>query len=115
MGCVFTLELYDFPNRNVASETGAIVGFPPHPNRSSRTSILARVGVSLISEKQACSNAEEEIPEPDFEQVQAAARGQWNDLLSRVHVDTEGVEEETTILLYSSVSSHSNSSLDTES
>ncbi|KIJ55604.1 glycoside hydrolase family 92 protein [Sphaerobolus stellatus SS14] len=84
-------------------ETGAILGFSPHPNRGIKTSILARVGVSLISSAQACSNAESEIPNPDFELVRGTARGQWNELLSRVQVDTEGVDQNTTILLYSSL------------
>lgn len=86
-----------------ASETGAILGFPHDPDRFSATTILARVGISLISEQQACSNGEEEIPKFDFERVRNDARAEWNELLNRVQVDTEGVDLDTTILFYSSV------------
>lgn len=62
------------------------------------------MGVSFISSEQACLNAEEEIPEFDFERVRAASRSQWNDILGRVQVNTSDVNPEVTSLLYSSVS-----------
>ena len=68
-----------------------------------RTSVLARVGVSFISIEQACANAEEEIPDFDFERVRAASRAQWSELLGRIQVDTRGVDPEIVDLLYSSV------------
>ncbi|KAF8184698.1 glycoside hydrolase family 92 protein [Pholiota molesta] len=83
------------------SEMGALFTFNPAPGGKA-TSILARVGVSFISSAQACANAEEEIPTFDFDGVHAANRAQWNDLLSRVQVDTTGVDAETTELFYSS-------------
>jgi putative alpha-1,2-mannosidase len=61
------------------------------------------VGVSFISPEQACSNAESEIPDFDFEGTQASARAQWNELLSRVQVGTKGVDKEVVELFYSSV------------
>lgn len=67
------------------------------------TAILARVGVSFISTAQACSNAEEEIPDFDFDGVQSEARAQWNEILGRVQVGTEGVDNEIVELLYSSL------------
>ena len=67
-----------------------------------RTTILVRVGVSFISSDQACANAEEEIPDFDFEGVRAASRAQWSELLGRIQVDTRGVDDETVDLLYSS-------------
>jgi Glycosyl hydrolase family 92 len=55
-----------------------------------QTAILARVGVSFISPEQACNNAEEEIPDFDFERVHQENRAQWNELLGRIQVDTGG-------------------------
>lgn len=81
---------------------GALFTFNPAPGGKA-TSILARVGVSFISSAQACANAQEEIPTFDFDGVHTANRAQWNDLLSRVQVDTRGVDAETTELFYSSV------------
>jgi hypothetical protein len=66
--------------------------------------ILAHVGVSFISPEQACSNTESEIPNFDFKETQASARAQWNELLGRVQVCTEGVDKEILELIYSSVS-----------
>lgn len=82
-------------------ELGALFTFSPAP--SGKTTILARVGVSFISSEQACANAEEEIPDFDFEKVHSDARAQWNDLLGRVQVDTTGVSKDTVQLFYSSV------------
>lgn len=84
-------------------ELGALFTFSPAPG-GGRTTILARVGVSLISSSQACANAEEEIPDFDFNRVHKEARAIWNDLLGRVQVDMTGVSKETTELFYSSVS-----------
>ncbi|KAJ3516547.1 hypothetical protein NLJ89_g1063 [Agrocybe chaxingu] len=84
------------------SEMGALFTFPPAPG-GGPTSILVRVGVSFISASQACANAQEEIPDFDFEKVHADSRAQWNDLLARIQVDTRGVEEETVKLFYSSL------------
>lgn len=96
-----------FPCDDVAGpidELGALLTFAPNPDRNQPTSILARVGVSLISIAQACSNAESEIPNFDFQGTEASARATWNDLLGRVQVSTEGVEAEIVQLFYSSVS-----------
>ena len=82
---------------------GALFTFSPAP-AGNTTTILVRVGVSLISSSQACTNAEEEIPDFDFDSVHAANRAQWNELLGRVQVDTTGVPLETVQLFYSSVS-----------
>ncbi|KAG7090436.1 hypothetical protein E1B28_009555 [Marasmius oreades] len=82
-------------------EAGAIFGFRKAP--SGPTSILARVGVSLISSQQACSNAEEEIPDFDFDRVHRDNRAEWNELLGRVQVDTTGVSEDIVKLFYSSL------------
>jgi putative alpha-1,2-mannosidase len=85
------------------TQLGTLLTFAPNPNSNKPTSILARVGVSFISPEQACSNAESEIPDFDFAGTQASARAQWNELLSRVQVSTEGVYKEIVELFYSSV------------
>jgi putative alpha-1,2-mannosidase len=77
--------------------------FTWNPAPSGKTTILARVGVSFISSDQACANAEEEIPDFDFDKVHSDARAQWNDLLGRVQVDMTGIPKETAQLFYSSV------------
>ncbi|KAJ8088712.1 hypothetical protein PM082_013955 [Marasmius tenuissimus] len=84
------------------SEHGGLLGFPPNPNSTS-TSILARVGVSLISTEQACANAEEEIPDWDFNRVVRDSEDRWRDILGRVNVDGEGVDRDMVVLLYSSL------------
>lgn len=85
------------------SEHGGLVGFRRNTN-SQTTSILVRVGVSMISTSQACANAEAEIKDWDFARVLGDSEDQWRDILGRVQVDTTGVDDNTTSLLYSSVS-----------
>ncbi|KIM76707.1 glycoside hydrolase family 92 protein [Piloderma croceum F 1598] len=84
-------------------QLGTLLTFAPNPDRNKPTSILARVGVSFISPEQACSNAESEIPDFNFEGTQASARAQWNELLGRVQVGTKGVDKEVVELFYSSL------------
>ncbi|KAL1746800.1 glycosyl hydrolase family 92-domain-containing protein [Schizophyllum fasciatum] len=84
-----------------ATEMGAMLTWAANPE--GETSILARVGVSLISSEQACQNAEEEIPDFDFGRVYGMSRAQWNELLGRMQVETTGVPEETVQLFYSSL------------
>ncbi|PCH36943.1 glycoside hydrolase family 92 protein [Wolfiporia cocos MD-104 SS10] len=83
------------------SQLGALFTFAPNPNGT--TSILARAGVSFISTEQACANAEAEIPDFEFDSVRAVARAEWNELLGRIQVGTEGVDNETISLFYSSL------------
>ncbi|EIM87038.1 glycoside hydrolase family 92 protein [Stereum hirsutum FP-91666 SS1] len=64
------------------SEAGTLFTLP-----SNTTSVLVRTGVSFISSDQACSNAESEIPDFDFEATQAAARSAWNEVLGNVNVE----------------------------
>lgn len=79
------------------------MGFKPNPNSGSSSSILVRVGVSFISTSQACQNAEQEIADWNFDRVVQDSQNQWRDILGRIQVDTTGVDENTTTLLYSSV------------
>jgi putative alpha-1,2-mannosidase len=83
---------------NVSPEqAGALISF------NSKT-VLARFGVSFHNADQACANAEAEVPDWDWDKIQGASAGAWEDVLSRVTVDT-AVEDATVVeLLYSSVS-----------
>ncbi|KXN83541.1 hypothetical protein AN958_01250 [Leucoagaricus sp. SymC.cos] len=88
-------------DHNNAHEVGALLTFAPASSET--TTILARVGVSLISSEQACANAEEEIPDFDFDKTSGQARAQWNDILGRVQIDPTGVPTEIVQLFYSSL------------
>ncbi|KAG6008252.1 hypothetical protein E4U21_004714 [Claviceps maximensis] len=52
--------------------------------------ILARVGLSFISVRQACANAEREMPDMDFPRHADRARDAWAGKLSPITVDTRG-------------------------
>jgi hypothetical protein len=78
------------------SEHGASLEFSPSPSSAVITSILSRVYMSFISTDQACSTAEEETPDYDFEKVKSDARAQWNDILGRVEVRFGDAGERTT-------------------
>ncbi|KAJ5971583.1 Alpha-1-2-mannosidase [Penicillium vulpinum] len=56
--------------------------------------ILARVGVSFISVDQACSNAEREQPDFDFEGTISAAESAWRKKLDTISVDADGVSSD---------------------
>lgn len=64
---------------------GAFVRF-----ESPEDPVIARVGLSFISSDQACSNAEAEIPDFDFNAVQSAATDAWREKLSPIVVSTGG-------------------------
>ncbi|CAG7916394.1 unnamed protein product [Penicillium olsonii] len=63
--------------------------------------ILARVGVSFISTQQACSNAEREQPDWDFEGTVSAAESAWKKKLDVVSVDTTGVSSDLQTIFWS--------------
>lgn len=67
---------------------GAWVQFHPPANNQ----IMARVGLSFISSAQACSNAEREIPNYDFESVRSEAEDAWRKKLSTIQIDNTGVD-----------------------
>ncbi|KAL1644969.1 hypothetical protein SLS58_004040 [Diplodia intermedia] len=67
------------------------------------SAVLARVGVSLISEQQACSNAESEIPDYDFEGTRNAAVEEWRQKLSPIQVSTTGVDRDLLVNFYSGI------------
>jgi putative alpha-1,2-mannosidase len=65
--------------------------------------IMARVGVSLISSDQACSNAEKEIPKYDFDGLKKAAEDVWRGKLSGITVSTTGVDSSLVTNFYSGI------------
>lgn len=64
--------------------------------------LVTRVGISFISEAQACSSAEEEVPTFDFDGTRAAAKRMWEDTLDKIYVDGPSYDDK--VLFYSSVS-----------
>lgn len=66
-------------------------------------SVLARVGVSFISVDQACENAENEIPDFSFKDVEQRARQIWREKLSAIDVDSTGVSEELQTTFWSGI------------
>jgi putative alpha-1,2-mannosidase len=65
--------------------------------------LITRVGISFVSEAQACASAEEEVPAFDFDLIHMAAKKTWEDTLSKIRVD--GGTEDDNVLFYSSVGS----------
>ena len=62
-----------------------------------------RVGVSFLSEEQACANAESEIGTTTFDAIQAQSKALWNERLSRIEIDVPHTPSNVTELLYSSL------------
>lgn len=77
-------------------QAGALLSF-------NSSTVTARFGISLISATQACSNAEEEVPDWSWDRVQEASRSKWEEMLSRIIVDTDREDSNVVKLLYSSV------------
>ncbi|KAF7114568.1 hypothetical protein CNMCM5793_009213 [Aspergillus hiratsukae] len=65
--------------------------------------LLARVGVSFISVEQACSNAEREQPDFDFDGTVSAAEKAWREKLEVIEVDAEGVSADLQKVFWSGV------------
>jgi hypothetical protein len=79
-------------------ESGALFSFAGSP-----TQVIIRVGVSFLSEQQACANAESEIGTATFDQIQAQSKTLWNERLSRIEIDVPHTPPNVTELLYSSL------------
>jgi predicted alpha-1,2-mannosidase len=67
--------------------------------------LSARMGVSFINTAQACKNAEEEIPGPefDFERLRKEAEDAWGDKFKPITVDSSGVNESMQTNFWSAV------------
>jgi predicted alpha-1,2-mannosidase len=77
---------------------GAFVRF-----RDNHRPVYARVGVSMISTEQACSNAENEIPEFDFEKHKREARDAWKAKMINIKIETDGVDQSMVKNFYSGI------------
>jgi putative alpha-1,2-mannosidase len=98
------ISALSFPGTPTPSpvQAGGLLSFSFPANTSARV-VLARFGVSFISMDQACSNAENEIPAWDFDSVMNASVAKWENVLSRVEIDTKKENSTIVELLYSSV------------
>jgi putative alpha-1,2-mannosidase len=93
----------DGVNTNGALPAGAWIRFWPNGYKAANsttnstanhTEIKVRVGVSLVSEEQACRNAEKEVPDFDFEKVLNTNIAAWREKLKPVSVDNFGVSQD---------------------
>lgn len=87
----------DGANTAATLSAGTFARFKSPKNRS----ILARVGVSFISDEQACANAEREQPNFDFDGTVAAAESAWRKKLNVISVDAEGVSSDLQTVFWS--------------
>ncbi|KAJ5098796.1 Alpha-1-2-mannosidase [Penicillium argentinense] len=78
---------------------GGFIRFQNPPNGL----VQARVGVSFISPKQACSHAENEIPDFDFESTKSAAIAQWTEKMKPVRVSRDGINLSVLTNFYSGI------------
>lgn len=73
-----------------STTAGAFVSFFAPANNV----ITARAGVSFISVEKACTNAENEIPDYDFDGLVSVAETAWRQKLEVISVDAEGVSSD---------------------
>jgi len=65
--------------------------------------ILVRVGLSFISDTQACENAESEIPDFNFEAVKAVAEEAWRQKLQVVEIVPGGADVDSQVVFWSGI------------
>jgi len=67
--------------------------------------ITARMGISFISTAQACQNAEDEIPGPDFDfdGLVNSAQDTWRKQLAPISIESGGVENDFLVSFWSAV------------
>ncbi|KAK9418286.1 putative Glycoside hydrolase family 92 protein [Seiridium unicorne] len=82
-----------------SSSGGGWVQF--HQSKSSQ--IMARVGLSFMSTETACRNAEEEIPDFDFDRVVGVAQDAWREKLSVIKIDAPGVSDNLLTTFWSGI------------
>ncbi|KAL4905945.1 hypothetical protein BDW74DRAFT_167579 [Aspergillus multicolor] len=78
---------------------GGFVRFNPRLNHT----IQARVGLSFISATHACRNAEDEIPDFDFDATRSAAVNLWTEKLSPIRVSRTGINSSVLTNFYSGI------------
>ncbi|KAF8198088.1 glycoside hydrolase family 92 protein [Pholiota molesta] len=79
-------------------QSGALFSYANKPKQ-----VNIRVGVSFRSADQACANAESEIGDSTFEEIQAQAVALWQEKLSKIEIDVPGTPPNVTEMLYSSL------------
>lgn len=79
-------------------QSGALFSYANKPKQ-----VNIRVGVSFRSADQACANAESEIGDSTFEEIQAQAKALWQEKLSKIEIDVPGTPPNVTEMLYSSL------------
>ncbi|EFQ36308.1 glycosyl hydrolase family 92 [Colletotrichum graminicola] len=77
---------------------GAFVRF-----KSADKPIIARVATSFISERRACSHAQNEIPDFNFDRVSVEAKAIWRRKLSPIKINTARVDESFARNFYSGI------------
>ncbi|PFH48572.1 glycoside hydrolase family 92 protein [Amanita thiersii Skay4041] len=87
---------FPFTENTLPIQAGALLSF-------NNSEVLARFGVSFHSTSQACANAEEEVPDWDWDRVQAESRNKWEDVLKRLEVNVNTENSTVVELLYSSL------------
>lgn len=65
--------------------------------------IAARMGISFISTDQACQNAEDEIPDFDFDGLIKSAQDAWRKQLAPISMESGGVDNEFLVSFWSAV------------
>ncbi len=91
---------FPFAGKTLGIEAGALLQF------SGSHTVLARFGVSFINTAQACANAEEEVPDWNWDSVQNASQKAWENVLTRIETNTTNENSTVVELLYSSVRRH---------
>jgi putative alpha-1,2-mannosidase len=95
--------------KNLKTQTSTIDG-PPVPGGAFvqfdlpiNNQILARVGLSFISETQACHNAEQEIPKFDFNGTLTSAEDAWRKKFDVVSLNVTGVDSSIQTTFWSGI------------
>ncbi|OQD89476.1 hypothetical protein PENANT_c002G04053 [Penicillium antarcticum] len=78
---------------------GGFVRFKSAPDNT----ILGRVGVSFVSSKQACSHAETEIKDFNFNTTHQAAIDQWTEKMRPIRVSRTGIDDSVLTNFFSGV------------
>ncbi|GLB37025.1 putative glycoside hydrolase family 92 protein [Lyophyllum shimeji] len=84
-------------------QSGALFSYDVNSPAKASPQIVIRVGVSFRSVEQACANAENEVGDASFEDIQARAKALWQEKLSKVEIDIANTPANVTEMLYSSL------------
>ncbi|KAH8556792.1 glycosyl hydrolase family 92-domain-containing protein [Umbelopsis sp. PMI_123] len=101
---LFDDQLHDDTETTLIAGYGSLGGVFQFENLSIEQPLVTRIGISFVSESQACSSAEEEVPTFDFDYTHMAAKKIWQDTLNKIYVD--GGTEDDKVLFYSSFYRH---------